>query len=103
MALAPYLELAGPVIVSTPEAISKNVSNKPFTLQKPVGLIGRPSSRTRKEPHAPGPDRTGDLIAVKCSWPEPRLIQTPGDLLKICLGCCASSLFNSSLFIEEID
>ena len=27
-------------MVSTPEAISKNVSNKPFTLQKPVGLMG---------------------------------------------------------------
>ena len=27
IALAPYLALAGPVIVSTPEAISKNVSN----------------------------------------------------------------------------
>ena len=67
IALAPYLALAGPVIVSTPEAISKGVSNKPFTLQNPVGLIGTPSSRIRKEPQAPGPDKTGDRIAVKCS------------------------------------
>ena len=65
--MAPYLALAGPVIVSTPEAISKNVSNNPLTLQNPVGLTGRPSSNTRKEPQAPGPVNTGDRIAVKCS------------------------------------
>ena len=103
IALAPYLALAGPVIVSRPEDISKNVSNKPLTLQKPVGLMGRPSSSTKKEPQAPGPDKTGDLIAVKCSWPDPRLIQTPGDLLNACLGCWASNSFNSSWLIEEID
>ena len=103
IAFAPYLALAGPVIVSTPDDISKKVSNNPFTLQNPVGLTGIPSSRIKNEPQAPGPDKTGDRIAVRCSWPDPLLIHTPGDLLKICLGCCASSLSNSSSSIEEID
>ena len=103
IAFAPYLALAGPVIVSTPEDISKKVSNNPFTLQNPVGLTGRPSSRIKNEPHAPGPLKTGDLIAVRCSWPDPLLIHTPGDLLNICLGCCASRSSSSFSLIEVID
>ena len=87
IAFAPYLALAGPVMVSAPDAISKKVSNNPLTLQNPVGLMGIPSSSNKKEPHAPGPVSTGERIAVKCSCPEPLLIQTPGDLLKICFGC----------------
>ena len=63
------------------------LSNNPLTLQNPDGLIGNPSSRIKNEPHAPGPVRIGDLIAVKCSWPDPRLIHVPDNLLNICFGC----------------
>ena len=67
IALAPYLELAGPVMVSMPPEISKAVSKRPFTLQKPAGLTGIPSSKIKNEPQAPGPVSTGDRMAVKCS------------------------------------
>ena len=103
IAFAPYLALAGPLIVSILEAISKKVSNRPLTLQKPVGLTGIPSSSTKNEPQAPGPVNTGDLMAVKCSCPDPLLIHIPGDLLKICLGCCASKSLSSFSSIEDID
>ena len=54
-------------MISTLSEVSKLVSNKPFTLQNPLGLVGMPFSRVKKEPQAPGPVRTGDLIAVRCS------------------------------------
>ena len=77
-----------------------DVSNNPLTLQNPLGRIGKPSSRIRNDPQAPGPVNTGDLIAVRCSCPEPLLIQTPGILLKVCFGCWASILSRSLPSIE---
>ena len=67
IAFAPYLALAGPVMVSMPPEISNAVSKSPFTLQNPVGRTGIPSSNIKKEPQAPGPVRTGERMAVKCS------------------------------------
>ena len=81
------MALAGPLITSNANADSVCVSNKPLTLQNPLGLTGMPSSSIKNEPQAPGPVRTGDLIAVRCSCPEPLLIQIPGSLVKICFGC----------------
>ena len=61
------------------------------------------SANIRKDPQAPGPVKTGDLMEVRCSWPDPLLIHTPGTLLKICLGCWASTIVISSEFkvVEE--
>ena len=87
MALLPYLALAGPLITSREDALSVRVSNNPLTLQNPLGRTGMLSSNIRKDPQAPGPVKTGDLMEVKCSCPDPLLIHTPGTLLKICLGC----------------
>ena len=87
IALLPYLALAGPLMTSRLEAISVCVSKSPFTLQNPLGLTGIPSSSIKKDPHAPGPVRTGDLIEVRCSCPDPLLIQIPGILLNTCFGC----------------
>ena len=98
IALEPYLAEEGPFITSNFSAFSKLVSNRPFTLQNPLGLVGIPSSKIKKEPQAPGPVRTGDLIEVKCSCPDPLLIQTLGIWLRILLGCTGFVFFILSSF-----
>ena len=67
------------------------------------GCDQNPYSNIKKDPQAPGPVRTGERIAIKCSCPEPLLIQIPGILLKICFGCWASNFCNSEEFIDVID
>ena len=81
-ALPPNLALDGPFRVSTLDARFKEVSKRLLTLQNPAGLIGRPSSRIKKDPQAPEPVRTGDLKEIKLSCPEPLLIQLPAERLK---------------------
>ena len=49
IALEPYLAEEGPFITSNFSAFSKLVSNRPFTLQNPLGLVGIPSSKIKNE------------------------------------------------------
>tara|TARA_Y100000992_G_C21054697_1_gene391258 strand:- start:205 stop:414 length:210 start_codon:yes stop_codon:yes gene_type:complete len=64
------------------EAKFTETSNRLLTLQKPAGLIGKPSSKIKKDPQAPDPVKTGDLKEIKLSWPDPLLIQLPAEELK---------------------
>jgi len=52
-------------------------SKSSLTLQKPTGRIGMLFSRNRKVPQEPGPDNTGERIAVRLSSPLLRWIMAP--------------------------
>ena len=77
--MPPNLELDGPFKISTLEDKFVETSKRLLTLQNPAGLIGKPSSKIKKEPQAPEPVNTGDLKEIKLSSPDPLLIQLPAE------------------------
>ena len=66
-ALPPNLALDGPFKISTLEDKFVETSNRLLTLQNPAGLIGKPSSKIKKDPQAPEPVSTGDLKEIRLS------------------------------------
>ena len=71
IALEPYRVEPGPRTTSVFSPISIIDSINPFTFPNPGDLRGIPSSRNKKLPAPAPPDKTGDLIDVKCSCPLP--------------------------------
>ena len=102
-ALPPNRALAGPRTTSMAAACSVFISNRLLTLQNPAGRIGMPFSSSRNSPHAPGPASTPERIAVRCSWPEPREIHTPGTRTKTSCGWLArTSSMSSPATVETL-
>ena len=66
-ALPPNTELDDPLMTCISEERFPETSNRLFTLQKPKGRIGISSSIIKKDPQAPEPVKTGDLIEIKLS------------------------------------
>ena len=97
----PCKTVPGPRNTSIRWACSVLISNSWFTLQKPVARTGTPSSATVKAPQLPAPVKTGERMAVRCSWPLPRLIHTPGTRARVSLICTADICSSSSPEITD--
>ena len=90
-------------MTSSPPANSVPPSKRPFTLAKPAARRGTPSSRNRKEPAPAPPVNTGERMAVRLSWPDPRWILTPATAFNISdawMAATFSSSFWTTIAIE---